>query len=145
MANTLRSTPAQAQPSVFPSRRVGSQPPTGIAPACLWLLSRHSRLGCGAARVSTRPGAARSRRWSPPTSSLAGFLLLALALGLGAFAAPRASVAVVSALLLVGALGSSAVDPQLAGIDRVAPYGLLATASRTPQRQRVALKRLSDH
>ena len=139
MANTLRSTPAQAQSSVFPSRRVGSQPPTRIAPACLWLLSQHSRLGCGAARASTRPSAARSRRWSPPTSWLAGLLLLALASALsqGAFAAPLASVAVVPALLLVGALGSSAVDRQLAGIDPAAPYGLLATASRTPQRPRV--------
>ncbi|MGZ6692928.1 MAG: hypothetical protein ACXVHQ_36665 [Solirubrobacteraceae bacterium] len=137
MANTLRSTPAQAKSSVFPSRRVGSQPPTGIAPVCLWLLSQRPRLGRGAPRLSTGPSSARSRRRSPPTSWLAGLLLLALAsaLGLGAFTAPLASVPVVSALSLVGALGSSAVARQLAGIVPAViglppRYGLLATASR---------------
>ena len=78
MANTLRSTPAHAHSSVFPSRRVGSQPPTGIAPVCLWLLSQRPRLGRGAPRLSTGPSAARSRRWSLPTSWLAGLLLLTL-------------------------------------------------------------------
>ena len=150
MANTLRSTPPQAQSSVFPTRRVGSQPPTGIAPVCLWLLSQRPRLGRAAPRLSTGPSAARSRRWSLPTSWLAGLLLLALtlALGPGAFTAPLASVPVVCALLLVGALGSSAVARQLAGIDPAviglpAPYGLLATASRTRSGRAYAPKRLS--
>ncbi len=129
---------------MFPSRSFGSQPPAGTAPACLWLLSQCSRLGCGAAGLSTGPSAARSRRWSPPTSWLAGLLLLALTLplGLGAFTAPLASVPVVSALLLVSALGSSAVDRQLAGIVPAviglpARYGLLATASRARSGPRV--------
>ncbi len=145
MANTLRSTPALAQSSVFPSRSVRSQPPIGITPVCLWLLSQRSRLGCGAAGLSTGPSAARSRRWSQPTSWLVGLLLLALAsvLGLGAFTDRLASVAVVSALLLVGALGSSAVARQLAGMDPAAPYGLLATASRTRSGRAYAPKRLS--
>ena len=148
MANTLRSTPTQAQPSLFPTRRVGSQPPTGIAPVCLWLLSQRPRLGRGAPRLSTGPSAARSRRWSLPTSWLAGLLLLTLALGPGAFTAPLASVLVVCALLLVGALGSSAVARQLAGIDPAviglpAPYGSLATASRTRSGRAYAPKRLS--
>ena len=149
MANTLRSTPAQAQSSVFPSRRVGSQPPTGIAPACLWLLSQRSRLGCGAAGLSTGPSAARARRWSLPTCWLAGLLLLALAsaLGLDAFTAPLASVAVVCALL-VGALGSSAVARQPAGMDPAviglpARYGSFATASRACSARANAPKRLS--
>ncbi len=142
MANTLRSTPAQAQSPVFPSRRVGSQPPTGIAPVCLWLLPQRPRLGRAAPRLSTRPSAARSRRWSLPTSWLAGLplltltLTLTLTLGPGAFTAPLALVPVVSALLLVGALGSSAVARALARIDPAviglpAPYGSLATTSRT--------------
>jgi hypothetical protein len=106
MANTLRSTTLQAQSSVFPGRRVANHPPTGIAPVCLWLLSQRARLGRGAPRLSTAPSAGRSRRWSAPTSWLAGLLLFALAsaLGLGVFAAPLASVPVVSALSLVGAL-----------------------------------------
>ena len=149
MANTLRSTPAQAQSSVFPSRRVGSQPPSGIAPVCLWLLSQRPRLGRGAPRLSRGPSAARSRRWSLPTSWLAGLLLtLTLALGPGVFTAPLASVPVVCALLLVGALGSSAAARQLAGIDPAviglpAPYGSLATASRTRSGRAHAPKRLS--
>ena len=150
MANTFRSTPAQAQSSLFPSRRVGSQPPTGIAPVCLWLLSQRPRLGRGAPRLSTGPSAARSRRWSVPTSWLAGLLVLtlALALGPGAFTTPLASVSVVCALLLVRALGSSAVARQLAGMDPAviglpAPYGLLATASRTRSGRAYAPKRLS--
>ena len=132
MANTLRSTPPRAQSSAFPSRRVGSQPPTGIAAACLWLLSQ------GAAGLSTAPSAAGSRRWSLPTSWLAGLLLLALTLtfGPGAFTAPLASVPVILALLLAAALRSSAVARQLGGIVAAliglpARYGLLATASRT--------------
>ena len=146
MANTLRSTPPQAQSSVFPNRRVGSQPPTGIAPVCLSLLSQPRRLGRGAPRVSTGPTAARSRRWSLPTSWLAGLLLLAL--GPGAFTAPLASVPVVSAVLLVGALGSSAVARQLAGMDPAviglpALYGLLATASRSRSGRAYAPRRLS--
>ncbi len=148
MANTLRSTPAQAQSSVFPSRHVGSQPPTGIAPVCLWLLSQRPRLGRGAPRLSTGPSAARSRRWSLPTSWPAGLLLLTLALGPGAFAAPLASVPVVCAVLLVGALGSFAAARQLAGIDPAviglpAPCGSLATASRTRSGRAHAPKRLS--
>ena len=150
MANTLQSTPAQAQPSVFPTRRIGSQPPTGIAPVCLWLLSQRPRSGRDAPRLSTGPSAARSRRWSLPTSWLAGLLLLTLtlALGPGAFTAPLASVPVVCALLLVGALGSSAVARQLAGMDPAviglpAPYGLLATASRTRSGRAYPPKRLS--
>ena len=148
MANTLRSTPAQPQSSVFPNRRVGSQPPAGIAPLCLWLLSQPWRLGRGAPRLSTGPSAARSRRWSLPTSRLAGLLLLTLALGPGGFTAPLASVPVISALLLVGALGSSAVARQLAGMDPAviglpALYGLLATASRTRSGRAYAPKRLS--
>jgi hypothetical protein len=138
MANTLRSTPAQTQSSVFPSRRVGSQPPTGIAPVCLCLLSQRPRLGRGAPRLSL------------PTRWLAGLLLLTLtlALGPGAFTAALASVPVVSALLLVGALGSSAVARQLAGMDPAviglpAPYGLLATAARTRSGRAYAPKRLS--
>ena len=149
MANTLRSTPAQAQSSAFPSRRVGSQPPTGIAPVCLWLLSQRPR-GPRRAACQQAPSAARSRRWSLPTSWLAGLLLLALtlALGPGAFTAPLASVPVVCALLLVGALGSSAVARQLAGIVPAviglpARYGLLATASRTRSGRAYAPKRLS--
>lgn len=150
MAHTLRSTPAQAQSSVFPSRRVGSQPPTGIAPVCLWLLSQRPRLGRGAPRLSTGPSSARSRRCSAPTSWLAGLLLLALAsaLGLGAFTAPLASVPVVCALSLVGALGSSAVARQLGGIVPAViglppRYGLLATASRARSGRAYAPKRLS--
>ena len=48
--------------------------------------------------LSTAPSAARSRRWSLPTSWLAGLLLLALTLtfGPGAFTAPLASVPVIS-------------------------------------------------
>ena len=149
MANTLRTTPAQAQSSLFPSRHAGSQPPTGIAPVYLWLLSQRPRLGRGAPHFSTGPSAARSRRWSLPTSRLAGLLLLTLALGPGGFTAPLASVPVISALLLVGALGSSAVARQLAGMDPAviglpaAPYGLLATASRTRSGRAYAPKRLS--
>jgi hypothetical protein len=79
MANTLRSIPAQAQSSRFPSRHARGLPPTGIAPVCLWLL--------------------------------------ALALGPGAFTATLAAVAVVSVVLLVGALGSSAVAREFARID----------------------------
>jgi hypothetical protein len=68
--------------------------------------------------------------------------------GPGAFTAPLASVSVVSAVLLVGALGSSAVARQLAGMDAAviglpAPYGLLATASRTRSACAYAPKRLS--
>ncbi len=137
MANTLRSTPPHAQPPVFPSCRVGSQPATGIAAACLWLLSQRSGLSCGAAGLSTARIAARSRRSSLPTSWLLGLLLLAprLALGPGAFMAPLASVPVVLSLLLACTLGSSAVAGQPAGmlaavIGLPARYGLLATASR---------------
>jgi hypothetical protein len=150
MANTFRSTPAQAQSSVFPNRRVGSQPPTGIAPVGLGPLSQRPRLGRGAPGLSTGPSAARSRRWSLPTSWLAGLLLLTLtlALGPGAFTAPLPSVPVVCALLLVSALGSSAVARQLAGMDPAviglpAPYRLLATASRTRSGRAHAPKRLS--
>jgi len=150
MANTLRSTRAQAESSLFPSRRVGSRPPTGIASVCLWLLPQRPRLGRGAPRFSIGPSAVRSRRWSLPTSWLAVMLLLTLtvALGPGVFTAPLASVSVVSGLLLVGALGSSAVARQLAGMDPavsglLAPYGLLATASRTRSGRAYALKRLS--
>jgi len=150
MATTFRSTPAQAQSSVFPNRRVGSQPPTGIAPVCLGLLSQPRRLGRGAPGLSTGPAAARSRRWSLPTSWLAGLLLLTLtlALGSGASTAPLSSGPVVSALLLVGALGSSAVVRQPAGMDPAviglpAPYGLLATASRTRSGRAYTPKRLS--
>ena len=149
MANTLRSTPAQAQPSVFANRRVGSQPPTGIAPVCLWLLSQPRRLGRGAPRLSTGPSAARSRRSSLPTTCLAGLLLLtlALALGPGAFTAPLASVSVVSALLLVGAFRSSAVARKFAGMDPAViglpAHGLIATASRTRSGRAYAPKRLS--
>jgi hypothetical protein len=62
-------------------------------------------------------------------------LALASALGVGAFTAPLASVAVVSALSLVGAVGSSAVARELAGIVPAViglppRYGPLATASR---------------
>ncbi|MGA2930171.1 MAG: hypothetical protein ABSG43_30110, partial [Solirubrobacteraceae bacterium] len=68
--------------------------------------------------------------------------------GRGAFTAPLASVAVVCALLLVGALGSSAVARQLAGIVPAvvclpARYGLLANASRTRGGRAYAPKRLS--
>jgi len=112
MANTLRSTPAQAQSSRFPSRLARGLPPTGIAPVCLWLLT------------------------------------LTLTLGPGAFTAPLASISVVSAVLLVGTFGSSAVARQLAGIDPAAiglpaPYGLLATASRTRGGRAYAPKRPS--
>ena len=140
MANTLRSIPPLAQSLVFPSRRVGSQPPSGIAPVCLWLLSRCSRVGRGVARLSVAPSAARSLRWSLPTSLLPGLLLLALALTLVlaavAFAAPLASVPVVLALLLVGSFGPSVVARQLGGIvasviGLPGRYGLLATGSRT--------------
>jgi hypothetical protein len=75
-------------------------------------------------------------------------LLLTLALGPGGFTAPLASVPVISALLLVGALGSSAVVRQLARMDPAviglqARYGLLATASRTRSGRAYAPKRLS--
>ena len=130
MADTFRSTSPRPQCSASPGRPVGSQPPTGIAPVCLWLLWQ------GAAGLSAAPSAARSRRWSSATSWLAGLLLLALALGPSAFVAPLASVPVIPALLLAGALGSSAVAGQLGGI--VAPlfglparYEVLAPASRT--------------
>jgi len=77
-------------------------------------------------------------------------LTLTLALGPGVFTAPLASVLVVCALLLVGALGSSAVARQLAGMDPAviglpAPYGSLATASRTRSGRAYAPKRLSAH
>jgi hypothetical protein len=70
------------------------------------------------------------------TSWPAGLLLLALAPGPGAFAAPLASVPVILALLLAAALGSSAAARQLEGIGAAliglpARDGLLATASRT--------------
>jgi hypothetical protein len=65
-------------------------------------------------------------------------LLLALTLtfGPGTFTAPLASVPMISALLLVAALRSSAAARQLAAIVAAvtglpARYGLLATASRT--------------
>jgi hypothetical protein len=99
--------------------------------------------------LSTGPSAARSRRCSLPTSWLAGWLLLTLtvALGRGVFTTPLASVSVVSALLLVGALGSSAGARQLAGMDpavsRLPAHGLLATASRTRSARAYAPKRLS--
>jgi hypothetical protein len=149
MADTLRSTPAQAQSSLLPSRAARGRPPTGIAPVCLWLLPRRPRLGRGAPRLSTGPSAARSRRCSLPTSWLAGWLLLTLtvALGRGVFTTPLASVSVVSALLLVGALGSSAGARQLAGMDPAVSglpaHGLLATASRTRSARAYAPKRLS--
>ena len=152
MANTLRSTPAQAQSSVFPSRsdrHAPGLPPTGIAPVCLWLLSQRPRLGRGAPRLSTGPSPARSRRWSLPTSWLAGLLTLTLTLTLALGpAAPLAAVPVVSALLLAIALGSSALARQLAGMDPAviglpAPYGLLATASRTRSARAYAPKRPS--
>ena len=111
MANTLRSTPAQAQSSLFPSRHARGLPPTGIALVCVWLLT------------------------------------LTIALGPGAFTAPLASVSVVSALLLVGALGSSAVARPLAGMDSAViglpAHGLLATASRTRSGRAYAPRRLS--
>ena len=111
MANTLRSTPAQAQSSLFPGRHARGLPPTGIALVCLWLLT------------------------------------LTVALGAGAFTASLASVSVVSAVLLVGALGSSAVARQLAGMDPAViglpAHGLLATASRTRSGRAYAPKRLS--
>jgi hypothetical protein len=66
----------------------------------------------------------------------------------GRLPAPLASVPVVSALSLVGALGSSAVARQLAGIVAavigLSPrYGLLATASRARSDRAYAPKRLS--
>ena len=134
---------------MIPSRRVGSQPPTGIAPVCLWLLSLRLRLGRGAPRFSTGPSAARSRRWSLPTSWLAGLLRSRSARAWpGRVYSPLASAAVVAALLLVGMLGSSAVARQLAGTDPAviglpAPYGLLAAASRTRSGRAYAPKRLS--
>ena len=110
------------------SHRARSQRPAGIAAVRLWLLSQR------AAGLSTAPSAARSRRWPLPTSWLAGLLLLAVALGAGAVAAPLASVPVTLALLLAAGLGSSAVARQLAGIVPAlgglpARDGLLATAS----------------
>ena len=61
--------------------------------------------------------------------------------------APLASVSVVSAVLLVGALGSSAVARQLAGMDPAViglpAHGLLATASRARSARVYAPKRLS--
>jgi len=144
MANTLKSTPPRPESSAFPSLRVGSKPPTGIAPACLWLLSQ------GAAGLSTAPSAARSWRWSQPTSWLAGLLLLALALtfGPGTFTAPPASVPMVCALLPVAAVGSFVGARQLAAIVAAviglpARYGLLATTSRTCSAQAYPPKRLS--
>ena len=109
---------------------------------CLWLLSQ------SAAGLSTAPSAAGSRRWSQPTSWLAGLLLLALTFGLGAFATPLASVPII-ALLLVAAHRSSAVARQLAAIV-AAPIGLparyesLATASRTRSGRACPPKRLSS-
>jgi len=131
MANTLRSTTPRAQSSAFPSRHVGGQPPAGIAPAALWLLSQ-------GATLSTAPNGTGARRWSQPTGWLAGLLLLALTLTFGpdTFTAPPASVPMVCALLLAAALGSFVGVRQLAAIDAAviglpARYGLLATASRT--------------
>jgi hypothetical protein len=75
-------------------------------------------------------------------------LALTVALGAGGFTASLASISVVSTVLLVGALGSSAAARQLTGIDPAviglaAPYGLLATASRTRGGRAYAPKRLS--
>ena len=143
MASTLRSTPQRPQSSAFRSRRVSSQPLTGIAPACVWLLSH------GTAGPSTAPSAAGSRRWSQP-SWLAGLLLLALTLtfGPGTYTAPLASVPMVSALLLVAAIGSSISARQLAAIAAAvigppAHYRLLATASRTRTGRAYPPKRFS--
>ena len=146
MANTLQSTPAQSQSSVFPRRRGGSQPPTGIASVCLRLRAQRPRLGRGAPRLSTGPSAARSRCWSLATSWLAGLLALtltlALAIGPGAVTAPLASLPVVFALLLVGAPGSSAGARQLAGMDPTViglptPSRIARNRIAHPQRSRV--------
>jgi hypothetical protein len=95
--------------------------------------------------------ASRHARGLPPTGIAPvclWLLTLTVALGPGAFTAPLASVSVVSAVLLVGALRSSAVARQLAGIDPAVigppgPYGLPATASRTRCGRAYAPKRLS--
>jgi hypothetical protein len=103
------------------------------------------------AKAQTSVFPSRHARGLPPTGIAPvclWLLTLTLAFGPGAFIAPLASVSVVSAVLLVGALGSSAVARQLAGMDPAviglpAPYGLIATASRNRSGRAYAPKRLS--
>ena len=90
---------------------------------------------------------ARGLPWTGIAPVCLWLLTLTLTLGPGAFTAPLASISVVSAVLLVGALGSSAVARQLAGMDPAViglpAHGLLATASCTRGGRAYAPKRLS--
>ena len=153
MAKALRSTPPEAQSPEFPSGRGGSQPRTRMASV---LLSQRSRLGCGSSGLSNPAAIAASpRRSSLPASWLPGLLLLAVTSALlpGAFTAPLVSVAVavavVLALLLIDALGSSAVAGKLAAmivalIGLPARHTLLATAWRASSGREHPLKQPTD-
>jgi hypothetical protein len=149
MATALQSTSSKTQSPVRPSRRAGSQPPTGGAPLFLWLLSQRSRLACGSSGLSpSAPIAASSWRFPLPESWLPGLLLLAFTSALlpGGFTAPLVSVPGVLALLLVGALGPSAVAGRLAAMIAT-PIGaaprrvFLATASRASVGREYPLRR----
>jgi hypothetical protein len=115
MARACTSTPPEAQSPEFPSRRAGSQPPTRTAHVLLCLLSQRSRLRCNWLGVSTPTSIATgSRRSLLPASWLLGllgllFLTLTSAPRPAPFTAAFVSLTVVLALLLIEALGSSAV------------------------------------
>lgn len=145
MPKALRSTPPEAQSPEFPSRRAGSQPRTRMAAV---LLSQRSRSGCGSSGLPRSASiTARSHRSSLPASWLGGLLLLAVTSALlpGAFTAPLVSVAVVLALLLSDALGSSAVAGKLvAMIGLPARHALLATAWRASSGREYPLKQPTD-
>ena len=116
------------------------------------LLSQRSRLGCGSSGLSNPAAIAASpHRSSLPASWLPGLLLLAVTSALvpGAFTAPLVSVAVVLALLLIDALGSSAVAGKHAAmivalIGLPARHTLLATAWRASSCREHPLKQPTD-
>ena len=149
MAKALRSTPPEAQSPEFPSGHGVSRPRTRMASV---LLSQRSRLGFGSSGLSNPATiAACSHRSSLPASWLPGLLLLAVTSALlpGAFTAPLVSVAVVLALLLIEALGSSAVARKLAAmivalIGLPGRHTLLATAWRATGGREYSLERPTD-
>jgi hypothetical protein len=119
MAKALTSMPPNAQFWEFSGRCAGSQPGTRTAPVLLWSLSPRSRLRHGSSGVSTSALIATwSRRSFLPASWLLALLLIALvsALPPAAFTVVFVSVTVVLALLLIGALGLSAVTGNGAGM-----------------------------
>jgi hypothetical protein len=148
MTKALRSTPPQAQSPQLVSRRADSRPRTATAAVCLWLLWARSRSDDGSAGWSrSTPVAACSRCSTLPASWLTGLLLLALTSALlpGAFTALAMSVAVVLALLLIEAPGSSVAGkfaPMIAAVTGPpARCALLATAWRASSRRDCPLKR----